>query len=386
MEKTQIKSESKREKIAAGLSIVVALILSLLKLGGFKLTGSHALLADSVHSLTDSISSVLVLLGLYLSDIKTKKFPYGLYKLENVVSLLLSFFIIGSGFEILKKAIGSSALLKYRTDGLIIAGFSVLLSLILGFYKLYISGKTGSPSLKSDGIHSLSDALSSVVVFTGIFLSKTHPATDNISGIIVVVLLFFAGGEIFIQSLKVLLDASLPESDMTKIIAVLAKFPDVEVKTIKGRRSGKYAFVELSLVIKERLYRKAHVITEEIEHAIKNRLKGIESITIHYEPSEESNVIAIPFFESGFAGKIIEASHFCLFNEKGKPLRKIENEAVLLERGKGVTMVKELLKNSVDIIVVPGMLEATGISAIIDQLFEVKADSSLYKKFIKKCR
>ena len=66
------------------------------------LSGSVALVADAIHSATDVISSITVLAGIKISKRKSKNFPYGLYKVENFVSLLTSLFIFLAGYEIVK--------------------------------------------------------------------------------------------------------------------------------------------------------------------------------------------------------------------------------------------------------------------------------------------
>ncbi|RLB84963.1 MAG: cation transporter, partial [Deltaproteobacteria bacterium] len=66
------------------------------------LSGSIGLIADAIHSLTDVISSGTVVAGIKLSRRKSKNFPYGLYKVENLVSLVSSILIFLAGYEIIR--------------------------------------------------------------------------------------------------------------------------------------------------------------------------------------------------------------------------------------------------------------------------------------------
>ena len=84
------------EKVAV-LSIMNNLALSAIKLGLSFLSGSIALIADAIHSFTDVIASLTVLAGLRISRRTSKTFPYGLYKVENLVSLLTAFAIFFAG-------------------------------------------------------------------------------------------------------------------------------------------------------------------------------------------------------------------------------------------------------------------------------------------------
>jgi len=92
---------TQKEKIGF-YSIGVNVLLVTLKGGLAYLSGSVALVADAIHSATDVISSITVLAGIKISKRKSKHFPYGLYKVEDFVSLLTSLFIFLAGYEIVK--------------------------------------------------------------------------------------------------------------------------------------------------------------------------------------------------------------------------------------------------------------------------------------------
>ena len=68
-------------------------------------TSSLALRADAVHSLVDVFASIALILGLAVSSRKSKNFPYGLYKVENIVSIIISLLLFLSAYEIALKAI-----------------------------------------------------------------------------------------------------------------------------------------------------------------------------------------------------------------------------------------------------------------------------------------
>ncbi|RLB08221.1 MAG: hypothetical protein DRG50_00350 [Deltaproteobacteria bacterium] len=82
-------SLERSEKIAL-LSITLNAFLTVIKYLLAFFSGSVALMADAVHSLTDVISSASVLMGIRLSKRRSRSFPYGLYKVENLVSLAMS--------------------------------------------------------------------------------------------------------------------------------------------------------------------------------------------------------------------------------------------------------------------------------------------------------
>jgi len=85
------------------LSIILNTSLTLIKYILAVLSGSVGLMADAIHSLTDVISSASVLMGIKLSKRRSKTFPYGLYKVENLVSLAMSLLIFLAGYEIVRE-------------------------------------------------------------------------------------------------------------------------------------------------------------------------------------------------------------------------------------------------------------------------------------------
>lgn len=87
----------------ASYSIGVNVFLFVLKLVMSLLSGSISLLADAIHSSTDIISSVALLIGIKISGRKTKNFPFGLYKVENLISLGIAFIIFLTGYEIVRE-------------------------------------------------------------------------------------------------------------------------------------------------------------------------------------------------------------------------------------------------------------------------------------------
>jgi divalent metal cation (Fe/Co/Zn/Cd) transporter len=74
----------------AAYSLLVNMILVAIKLFLSIASGSLALRADAVHSLVDVFDSAALMLGLYISERKSKSFPYGLYKVENLISVVIS--------------------------------------------------------------------------------------------------------------------------------------------------------------------------------------------------------------------------------------------------------------------------------------------------------
>ncbi|MDL1956893.1 MAG: cation diffusion facilitator family transporter [Candidatus Desulfofervidus auxilii] len=276
------------EKVAV-YSVFFNTSLVILKYFFAQFSGSLAIMADAIHSLTDVIASLAILVGIKISKRQSKQFPYGLYKVENLVSLAMSILIIWVGFEIIKIAFGRECQIK--TTQLPLTLFGIFLIIIFTFlfskYEYNVGERLNSPSLISDAQHIKADMLSTVVVFAGLIGEYLNVHLDRTVAFLVALFVIKAGGKIFIESIKILLEASLDASTLEKVKNIVLSHPAVkEIKEIRGRSSGRYKFIELILILKVSEFKKAHSVTEEIEKKIKEEILGVDHVLIHYEPLE----------------------------------------------------------------------------------------------------
>ena len=152
------------EEIGA-YSIGINLLLVGIKVLLSLLSGSVALIADALHSSTDVISSITVLAGIKISRRKSKNFPYGLYKVENFVSLLSSIFIFLAGYEIVHTVFSEQQSLKIKYLPYAMGGVLLTLAITFAFswFEMKKGREIGSPSLIADAEHIRTDMLSSLV-------------------------------------------------------------------------------------------------------------------------------------------------------------------------------------------------------------------------------
>ena len=263
-----------------------------------ELSGSMALKADAVHSLADVISSLSILGGILISDRKTKTFPLGLYKVENLVSLVSSFFIFFAAYEIANEAIYAGHTGMIMNLGPVIAGvvFMLIVAYLYSKYELKAGLKAGSPSLVADAKHIATDMFSSLVILVAILGTHFGFPLDRYAAIVVVALVLYMGLSILIGSLKVLLDATLDYSTLNGIRAVLASHPLVKgITSLGGRSSGRYKFVEANVKLDARLLRDAHDVVSHLEEEILDRWPNIDRLLIHFEPEQKECIhIAAP--------------------------------------------------------------------------------------------
>ena len=124
----KLMNHNEKKKISL-YSVGINLILSLIKIIGGVISGSAALIADGVHSLSDLAASLSVYVGIIISNKKSDLFPQGLYKVENLVALVSAFAIFFAGYEIGKDVLfGESEPIKNLTVAIVVIGLTVLIT------------------------------------------------------------------------------------------------------------------------------------------------------------------------------------------------------------------------------------------------------------------
>jgi cation diffusion facilitator family transporter len=267
-------------------SIGVNILLSLLNLIISIASGSLAVAAEMVHNLIDLAASVAVLVGLKISQRRSKAFPYGLYKVENIVAVGVSALIFFTGYEIVREAL--FALPRATTVNLwMLAGviLSAAIPLAFGYFELRAGKKVNSPSLIADAQEYHAHVFSSGVVFTALLGQFFGLRLDRWAALFVAAFIVKTGWELLRDGMRVLLDASLDASTLSQVREIIQNEPSVvQVKTLIGRNSGRYRFLEAEVGLRVNDLQKAHSISQHLQQTIKDSVPHVERVLIHYEP------------------------------------------------------------------------------------------------------
>lgn len=281
------KALNHREKKNISLySVGINLFLSLIKIAGGMVSGSAALVADGVHSLSDLAASLSVYVGIIISNKKSDLFPHGLYKVENLVALISAFAIFFAGYEIAKDVLFEEATsIKNLPVALIVLGVTVFTTYLYSKWEKKKAIELNSPSLLADSEHIKTDFYTAVVVLIGVLGQYFgYSIIEKIAVIIVIYFIFHSGFEILKEAIKVLLDASLDHESIEDIRSILAEESKIKsINTITGRNAGSYKFVQLDLSLNTDSLKEAHKLAHDIEDKIKNKMPFVEKVVIHYQ-------------------------------------------------------------------------------------------------------
>ena len=273
------------KKQIAIYSILVNSLLSLIKIIGGILSGSAALTADGIHSLSDLAASFSVLTGIIIANKKAKEFPMGLYKVENLVALISAFAIFFAGYEIAKDVFFGEPM---KIKNIWIAIVAIILTVIITyFYSSWEKKKAielNSPSLMADAEHVKADFFTAIVVLVGVIGQYMgYPIIEKIAVAVVVYFIFHSGWEILVDAIKVLLDASVDNETLEEVKDFLKQEDMIEkIKSVRGRNAGSFKFLYLDFVPKTDSLKEAHEYAHNLEERIKKAFPEVEKVIIHY--------------------------------------------------------------------------------------------------------
>jgi cation diffusion facilitator family transporter len=254
--------------------------------------------ADGVHSLSDFVTDIIVLVFIRVSGKeRDQDHQYGHGKFETFATMLISFTLLFVGAGIIwagvNKINGSMHGIAIEQPGYIAlaaAFVSILLKEGLFWYTKIMGRKVKSQAMIANAWHHRSDAFSSVGTALGIsgaiLLGEKWRILDPIAGIIVSFFILKVAWQIAKPSINELLERSLPEEILKEIIEIIRGNPDVkEFHNLKTRRIGDAYAIEFHILVdKELTVESSHQIASELERMIRERFGSQTHIGIHVEP------------------------------------------------------------------------------------------------------
>ncbi|MHC2995563.1 MAG: cation transporter [Candidatus Atribacteria bacterium] len=288
------KQISKKYKTFIGylegtISIVINTILFGCKYWVGIKTFSIAIIADAWHTLSDSLTSLVVIIGFKVSSKPAdKKHPYGHGRAEIVSSVIIGTLLAVVGFNFLIASIQrfiNQQSAAYGTLAIVIFIISVIVKEGLAQFSLRAGKKINSQSLIADGWHHRSDALVSFLVLVGIFMGAHFWWVDSVMGVVVSLVIFYTTYTILKESISTLIGEEPAEDFKAEIRKIVTNSVSHDVK-LHHLHSHKYGDNrELTFHIRlpaDMRLDDAHRIAEKLEKKIKEEM-NIET-TIHVEP------------------------------------------------------------------------------------------------------
>ena len=275
------------------LGLVVNLALGVVKLVAGVVANTYALISDSVNSLGDSLTSVVVIGALwYAQQPADEEHPYGHTRAEAVAASNVALLIIISallvGWGAINRLTAHHELPPVWT--LWIAGVNVVIKEALYRYKLRVGRRARSSAIIANAWDHRSDALCALAVLIGLAIVRwAGPAyifADEVAALVVVAAILFSGSRLFLSSMSELLDPQADAVVVGRVRETAGEVPDVRaVEKLWVRKTGLEYLVEIHIQVDGSLtVEEGH----RIGHVVKTRLVGefpyIRDVAVHLEP------------------------------------------------------------------------------------------------------
>lgn len=279
---------------SAGISLSVGILVLGLKWLAFLFTGSVALYSDALESIVNVAAASVAFIALWVARQPTdQNHPFGHTKAEYFSAAFESMLIVVAAMLIIYEAgsrLWSPVALQSVGWGVTISIFASAINGLLAMYLLHIAKRTRSPAVKADGLHILSDVITSAGVVFGIGLAWLTGwwLLDPLLALLVAFNILWMGASLLRESVGGLMDEGMTQEELQPIQELISQNMQgaLQVHSLKTRRAGTLTFVEFHLVVPALMTVKhAHDICNRLEHALQ-KIHEMH-INIHVEPDSE---------------------------------------------------------------------------------------------------
>ena len=277
----------------------VDLILAVAKVGGGLAAQSQSLVADGVHSISDLVTDLLVLLAAKLARAKPDAdHPYGHERIETAATVALGvvLIVIGAGiaFDSLWRLFHPEALQVPAWWAMAIAAVSVAFKEGVYHYSIRAARRYRSKLLEANAWHARSDAASSIVVIVGVGGSLLGLGyLDAIAAVVVAWMIGRMGFRLARQSVEELIDTGLDPEQVEAIRVALMEVDGVrDLHMLRTRQMGPKSLVDVHILLDDpRLsVSEGHQISETARAELIRRFGDIEDVTVHIDPEDDEEV------------------------------------------------------------------------------------------------
>jgi cation diffusion facilitator family transporter len=258
------------------------------------ISGSIALLADTIHNFGDAVTAIPLWVAFTLGRRKpSKRFTYGLGRVEDLAGVAIVLIILSSaivaGYESINRLFHPQ-----RVDHL----WTVILASIIGFagnegvaiFRVKVGKEIGSAALIADGCHARVDGFASLAVFVGALgIWMGYPLADPVVGFLITIMILRIVWQLGKSVLTRLLDGVDPEvineiRDAASHVSGVGNVSEVRVRWLGHRLRA-----ELSIAVNQGLsVEKGHEIAKDVRHELLHHLRYLSNATIHIDPANAS--------------------------------------------------------------------------------------------------
>jgi cation diffusion facilitator family transporter len=282
----------KKERVAI-LAVVGGLLIFLIKLLAYIISGSVALLSDALESIVNIAASAMMLASIRIAMVPADEdHKYGHQRAENISCLVEGVLIVMAAVLITLASLGRLFEPKPFTSidlALLVSLTATAMNGALSFLIMRSSRQNVSIALEGDAKHLLSDVVSSIGIVVGLYLAEITGwyVLDPLLALIVAALLLRMAYSVLMKTCRDLMDHRCPESEALIESVLEGQEGLLQYHDLKTRRVGDRIYAEMHICVRaESTVAQAHELTKRIEEALRQKVPGI-IVNIHMETERE---------------------------------------------------------------------------------------------------
>lgn len=282
------------------ITILLNALLTIAKVVGGIFAKSTSLISDGIHSASDVLSTIVVIIGAKMAKKQAdKEHPFGHERMESVALLLLAVLLgitaITLGYNgtisIIDFANGN-----YSYEGGFVAyialGFAILSIIIKGWMYFYTKNKANklkSETLRADAIHHLTDSISSIasaIGIIGLIVGGNTIILDAIMTLVIALFIIKVAFDIAKDGINELIDKAAPDDFVKKIVEEINTYPGVlKINSLKTRMFGNKVYIELEIAVLDTLsVKEGHDIAKGVHDMLEEKHDTIKHCMVHVDP------------------------------------------------------------------------------------------------------
>jgi len=291
MHNHKIQTQNKQIRFVTVLGVAGNIILSVLKISVGYLAGSIALVADGIHSVSDMVTDIAVLLGVHFgSKQPDEKHPYGHGRIETFAAAFVGTALAVVGAAMIYRAAADIAAGKTAKPGIVvlwIAVASIIVKELLYRATRAVAVRTHSTALYANAWHHRSDAFSSVAVVIGfVALRMGFVYGDQIAAVAVGLMIILVAAQVVGDCLREFTETAIDSKTIDHIRQIINSNEGVRHwHKLRTRMVGREIFLDLHILVDPRLnIAEAHKIAEALENKLHQEITRPVNIIVHVEP------------------------------------------------------------------------------------------------------
>ncbi len=299
--KTESLQGDSLKRRASLVGALINILQTIIKIS-FGIVGqSTALIVDGLHSLSDLLSDILVIIAVRMGSRSADgDHPYGHRRFETIATGVLGISLVVMSASIVWHVVehlnDPSSLPRPEKLTLFVAGVSIVLNEWLYHYTKGIAKRTRSKLLLANAWHQRSDALSSLVVLFGIVgVLLGYPIADAVAAIIVALMVAKIGVGLVFESIKELVDTALPSAMVVNIRNTIMTVPGVEgIHLLRTRQMGEDSYIDAHIVVDPRItVSEGHFIGDAVRDELVSKFDDVLDVLVHVDPEDDERVAQI---------------------------------------------------------------------------------------------